>query len=189
MALQWRRRCISSSISFDSHLVHIRWFIGVIGLLNRPLSIFKSCDFILYLAIAVMRWFPFMFKMYGSTHKDFFTNEYVRSLLGLSISCLHRCVNILSIESLKESMNLFVLPMCCASQACSSPVSSRADRIREHQFVNPVPSSSRESQYCGEPLSPRGSVHGLRPPGLEFRILCLEGSVISPSSGGSPGPV
>ena len=32
---------------------------------------------------------------------------------------------------------------------------------------------------------------GLRPPGLEFRILCLEDSVISiisPSSGGSPGP-
>ena len=35
-------------------------------------------------------------------------------------------------------------------------------------------------------------VLGLRPPGLEFRILCLEDSVISfisPSSGGSPGPV
>ena len=33
---------------------------------------------------------------------------------------------------------------------------------------------------------------GLRPPGLEFRILWLEDSVISfisPSSGGSPGPV
>ena len=33
---------------------------------------------------------------------------------------------------------------------------------------------------------------GLRPPGLEFRNLCLEDSVISiisPSSGGSPGPV
>ena len=48
------------------------------------------------------------------------------------------------------------------------------------------------SQYCGEPLWPRGSVLGLRPPGLEFRILCLEDSVISiisPSSGGSPGPV
>ena len=33
---------------------------------------------------------------------------------------------------------------------------------------------------------------GLRPPGLEFRILCLEDSVISiisTSSGGSPGPV
>ena len=31
-----------------------------------------------------------------------------------------------------------------------------------------------------------------RPPGFEFRILCLEGSVISlssPSSGGSPGPI
>ena len=49
-----------------------------------------------------------------------------------------------------------------------------------------------ESQYCGEPPWPRGSVLGLRPPGLEFRILCLEDSVISiisPSSGGSPGPV
>ena len=44
----------------------------------------------------------------------------------------------------------------------------------------------------GEPPWPRGSVLGLRPPGLEFRILCLEDSVISiisPSSGGSPGPV
>ena len=139
MALRWRRRCISSSISFDSHLVHIRWFIGVIGLLNRPLSIFKSCELILYLAIAVMRRFPFM---YGSTHKYFFTNGYVRSLLELSISCPHRCVNILTIESLKESMNLFVLPMCCVSPAWSSPASSRTDRIREHQFVNPVPSSS-----------------------------------------------
>ena len=49
-----------------------------------------------------------------------------------------------------------------------------------------------ESQYFGEPPRPRGSVLGLRPPGLEFRILCLEDSVISvisPSSGGSPGPV
>ena len=76
---------------------------------------FKSCELIRYLAIAVMRWFPFIFKMYGSTHKDFFTNEYVRSLLELSISCLHRCVNILTIESLKESMNLFVFSMCCVS--------------------------------------------------------------------------
>ena len=44
-------------------------------------------------------------------------------------------------------------------------------------------------QYCGEPPWPRGSVFDLKPPGLEFRILCLEGSVIlfiSPSSGGSP---
>ena len=52
--------------------------------------------------------------------------------------------------------------------------------------------STCESQYCGEPPWPRGSVLGLRPPGLEFRILCLEDSVISiisPSSGGSPGPV
>ena len=46
--------------------------------------------------------------------------------------------------------------------------------------------STCESQYCGEPPWPRPL--GLRPPGLEFRILCLEDSVISiilPSSGGS----
>ena len=43
-----------------------------------------------------------MFKIYGSTHKDFFNNEYVVSLLELSICCLHRCVNILTIESLKK---------------------------------------------------------------------------------------
>ena len=46
--------------------------------------------------------------------------------------------------------------------------------------------------YGSKPPWPRGSVLGLRPPGLEFRILCLEDSVISiisPSSGGSPGPV
>ena len=52
--------------------------------------------------------------------------------------------------------------------------------------------STSESHYCGEPPCPRGSVLGLRPPGLEFRILCLEDSVISiisPSSGGTPGPV
>ena len=52
--------------------------------------------------------------------------------------------------------------------------------------------STCESQYCGEPPWPRGSVLGFRPPGLEFRILCLEDSVISiisPSSEGSPGPV
>ena len=38
----------------------------------------------------------------------------------------------------------------------------------------------------------RGSVLGLRPPGFEFWVLCLKGSVISlisPSSGGFPGPI
>ena len=39
--------------------------------------------------------------------------------------------------------------------------------------------STCKTQYCGEPPRPRGSVLGLRPPGLEFQILCLEGSVIS----------
>ena len=48
------------------------------------------------------------------------------------------------------------------------------------------------TQYCGEHQSPRGSVLDLRPPGFEFRILCLEGSVISVislSSGGSSCPI
>ena len=52
--------------------------------------------------------------------------------------------------------------------------------------------STCETQYCGEPPWPRGGVLGLRPPGIEFWILCLEDSVISfisPSSRGSPGPV
>ena len=99
----------------------------------RLLAIFKSCELIRYLAIAVMRWFSFIFKIYGSTHKDVFTNEYVRSLLELLISCLHCCLNILTIKSLNESMHSFVFPMCCVSQAWSSSVSSRTDRIREHQ--------------------------------------------------------
>ena len=34
-------------------------------------------------------------------------------------------------------------------------------------------------QYCGEPLWPRGSVLSRRPSGLKFRVLCLEGRVIS----------
>ena len=49
--------------------------------------------------------------------------------------------------------------------------------------------------YTNEGSHPRvkvSSVLDLRPPGLEFRILCLEDSVISiisSSSEGSPGPV
>ena len=48
-----------------------------------------------------------------------------------------------------------------------------------------IPRSLVKDQYCGEPPWPRGSVIDLGPPGLEFRILCLKGSVIlfiSPSS-------
>ena len=54
------------------------------------------------------------------------------------------------------------------------------------------PVTRKTNQYCGEPPWPRGSVLDLRPPGPEFRILCLEGSVISlisQSSGGYHGPV
>ena len=47
-------------------------------------------------------------------------------------------------------------------------------------------------KYCREPQWHRVIVLGLSPPELEFRILCLKGSVTSfnsPSSEGSPGPV
>ena len=91
--------------------MHIRWFIGVIGLLYRPLSIFKSFELIRYLAIAAMKWFPFIFKIYGSTHKDVFTNAYMFAAYLNSRYLV--CVNILTIESLMESMKLFVLPICC----------------------------------------------------------------------------
>ena len=62
--------------------------------------------------------------------------------------------------------------------------------LKETKMI--LPRSLAKIKYCGEPPSPRGDVLGLRPPGLDFRILCLEGSVISfisLSSGGSPGPV
>ena len=37
-------------------------------------------------------------------------------------------------------------------------------------------------QYCGKPLWTRGTELSLKPPGPGFLLLCLEGSVISPSS-------
>ena len=72
----------------------------------------------------------------------------------------------------------------------SAILNSRSRRFERNKNVSSP--STCESQYCGEPPWPGGSVLGLRPPGLEFRILCLKDSVISimsPSSGGSPGPV
>ena len=72
----------------------------------------------------------------------------------------------------------------------SSGFGSRSRRFERSKNVSSP--STCESQFCGKPPWPRGSVLGLRPPGIVFRILCLEDSVISiisPSSGGSPGPV
>ena len=78
---------------------------------------------------------------------------------------------------------------CCLSRQ-SPGFGSRSRRFERNKNVSSP--STCETQYCGKPPWPRGSVLGLRPPGLEFRILCLEYSVIpfiSPSLGGSPGPV
>ena len=62
--------------------------------------------------------------------------------------------------------------------ACSNP--TLAFKFQRNRMF--IPRSLVKIQYCGEPPWPRGSVLGLRPPGLEFQILCLEGSVISPST-------
>ena len=55
-----------------------------------------------------------------------------------------------------------------------------AFKFRRNHVSSPL---TRKIQYCAEPPGSRGTMFGLRPPGLKFRILCLEGSVISPSSG------
>ena len=79
------------------------------------------------------------------------------------------------------------------------PACKVGDRGLEHRTSIQVPKNQKmffprslvNIQYCGEPARLRGSVVGLRQPGLEFRIMCLEGiviSFISPSSVGSPGP-
>ena len=65
----------------------------------------------------------------------------------------------------------------------SSGFVSRSRRFERNKIASSL--STRKTQYSGEPLWPRGSVLGLKHPGFEFRILCLDGNVISPSSGGS----
>ena len=75
------------------------------------------------------------------------------------------------------------LPVCNVGDRGFKPHSG----LQETKCFSP---SLIKIQYFVEPPWPRGSVLGLRPPGLEFWSLCLEGSVISfisPSSGGSPG--
>ena len=70
-------------------------------------------------------------------------------------------------------------------------ISDQSD-IQVSKKENASSSFTVKIQYCQEPTWPRGSVLGLRPPGHEFRILCLEDSIIafiSQSSLGSPGPV
>ena len=88
---------------YDSHLVLIRWLLELLdycidfSLFLNHVSLFNISPLLL------LGGFPLY--IFGSIHKYFFTNEYVRSLLEPLISCPHRCVNILTIESSKESIN------------------------------------------------------------------------------------
>ena len=58
-----------------------------------------------------------MSKIYGSTEKYCFIDANVRILLELSISRLHRSVNILKMDYLKKNINLFVFPIFCDPHA------------------------------------------------------------------------
>ena len=73
-----------------------------------------------------------------------------------------------------------VVVSTAAFHATSSGFGSRSRRFERNKNVSSP--STCESQYCGEPPWPRCSVLGLRPPGLEFRILCLDRTVSSQSS-------
>ena len=88
---------ISSTISFDSHLVNIRWFMEVLDyciVLVLYLDHVSSCDI-----SPLLLWggSPLCVRYMVQHINIFFTNAYVRSLLELSINFLHGCVNILTI--------------------------------------------------------------------------------------------
>ena len=81
----------------------------------------------------------------------------------------------------------------CSGQSCllgksevAGPPTALDFKFQRHKMF--LSHSHVNIQYCGEPPLPRSSVLGIKQPGLEFRILCLEGSVISPSSEGSSAP-
>ena len=74
IALQWRRR-FRRQFRRQFRLIHtLCIFVGLLelfGLLYHHCSIFRSCELIRYLAIAVMRWFPLMCEIYDSAQKHF----------------------------------------------------------------------------------------------------------------------
>ena len=81
-------------------------------------------------------------------------------------------------------MRRLKLPACNSVKMAGSNL-TLAVKFQRKEMI--LPRSLVKIQYCGEPPSLRGSVLGLRQPGPEFRIWCLEGGVtsfISPSSGG-----
>ena len=67
-------------------------------------------------------------------------------------------------------------PWCSGFKSCL-PGKSGIQVSKKQIFL---PCSLVQIQYCGEPPRPTCSELGLRPPGYEFQVLCLEGSVILP---------
>ena len=134
-------------------------------------------------------WCNYMYSWYRHTNRLTFSIVYEALFARLLI--------------IGQQRNFQLLPVFQYNLLGGGPrvvVSTAAFHARVRLFVsrsrrterNVSSPSTCETQYCGGPPWPIGSVPGLRPPGFKFRILCLEGSVISlisPSSGGSAGPI
>ena len=71
---------------------------------------------------------------------------------------------------------------CCSGWSCllrKSDITGSNPALPSKFQRNTISSWLAKNQYCGEPPWPRGSVLGLWPPGLEFRVPFLEDSVTS----------
>ena len=74
------------------------------------------------------------------------------------------------------SHNLYSIYLLLQSEiACSNP--ALAFRFQRNKMF--LLCSLVKIRYCGEPLWPGNSELGLRPPGFEFRVSCLEGRLSS----------
>ena len=120
--------------------------------------------------------------------------EGLDALWQLLVSCM--CVKRLPETAVPVCLEIGRVPWCTVSScllgkseiAGSNP--TLAFKFQRNKIF--LPRLLVMIQYCGKSPWLRGSLLVLRPPGREFRILCLEGSVISfiaPSSGGYPGLV
>ena len=138
-----------------------------------------------------------LLRQYVHLQEDFSSwNE----LIAFTFYALLYAIVLLQYSILESTCTFFCCTDKCGGSWCNSCLLGKSEIAgsnptlafkfqRNKMFLH---RSLANIQYCGEPPWPIGSVLGLRPPGLEFRILCPEGSVIlfiSPSSGGSSGSV
>ena len=130
----------------------------------------------------------------------YLANVLVSSRLDFCNSLLFGC-------SKKYKISLQRVHNCLAREAGVGPgavinaacLDKRTSRVRTPLWPSRFKEAKRflprclvKIPYCGEPPGPRDTVLCFKTSGLEFRIMCLEGSVISfilLSSRSYPGPV